>query len=466
MPHDSDGPHPVEYGERTRRLQEAASRHILFSLGHHEDVERSGIKIIERGEGCYVTDTDGRRYLDTFASLLTTVCGHHRPEVHEAMLDQMRKIEFYPIYHDCMTPVVIELAERLANLAPGDLDVCFFVSDGSDATESAIKMARQYFWEQGKKERYKILFRRNSYHGASFGAMSATGIQWFRTPQEPLAPGFVPVMAPHPYRCELGLGPEDSARTALRNAEAIINWEGPQTIAAIILDPVPGSNTGFPPPPDFYLPELKALCERHGILTIYDEIQVGMGKTGRMWCCEHWDVTPEFLCAGKGFSGGFAPISVVLTTPAIADVFRRTEHDFRHGHTYSGHPVSAAAVMAVLDIFQRENLVEHAAEMGALLRGRLDELRALPIVGDVRGIGLLQAVELVANPETREPFPAEMGVGSYVRDWCYRNGMILRNNGDILVLAPPLVITSEIVNQVVDDMRRAIEAAMEHFGLG
>ena len=457
--------HEVEYSERTRAMQQDAMRHVLISLSHYEDVERSGIKIIERGEGCYVFDADGRRYLDTFASLLTSVCGHHRPEVHQAMLEQMRRIEFYPVYHDCMTPVVIELAKRLAALAPGDLEVSYLVSDGSDATESAIKMARQYFWEKGEGQRTKVLFRRNSYHGASFGAMSATGLTWFREPHGPLMPGFIPVMAPNPYRCELGLGPDESARMALRNTEAIIQWEGPQTIAAMILDPVPGSNVGYPVPPDFYLPELKAMCDKYGILTIYDEIQVGMGKTGKMFCCEHWDLFPHFLCLAKGFPAGFAPMGAVLTTTEIADVFRRPGHDFRHGYTFAGHPVCAAAVIAVLDIFEKEGLVDRAAEMGAYLGDKLEELYKHPIVGDVRGLGLLRAIELVADKQTREPLPSQMDVGGFVRDHCYRNGMILRNNADILVLAPPLVITRELIDETVSNIERAIVDAMTRFEL-
>jgi len=393
------------------------------------------------------------------------VCGHNRPEVHEAMLAQMREIEFYPLYHDCMTPVVIELARRLAEIAPGDLEVSFFVNDGSDATESAIKMARQYFWETGERSRTKILYRRNSYHGATMGAMAVTGLQGFREPHPAPGPGYVQVMAPNPYRCELGLDAEESARMALKNTEAIIKWEGPHTIAAMILDPIPGSNTGYPVPPDFYLPELKALCDRHGILTIYDEIQVGMGKTGKMFCCEHWDIVPHFLCLGKGFSAGFVPMGAMMTTSEIADVFRQPGHDFRHGHTLAGHPVCAAAVLAVLDIFEKENLVERAAELGAYLGEKLEALYRHPIVGSVRGMGMLRAVELVADAETREPLAGELGVGAFVRDYCYRNGMILRNNGDILVLAPPLVITREIIDEMVGNIEGGIVAAMEHFDL-
>jgi len=451
----------TEFSGRTQALQRDALKYLLFSLGDYGDIEDSGVKIIERGEGCYIYDTDGRCYLDTFASLLTTICGHHRPEVHQAMLEQMRKIEFYPIYHDCVTPVVIELAKRLAALAPGDLEVSFFVSDGSDAIESALKMARQYFWERGEKSRWKILFRRNSYHGASLGAMAATGLTWFREPQEPLSPGFIPVMAPHSYRCELGLNPEESARMALRNTEAIIHWEGPSTIAAMILDPVPGSNVGYPVPPPFYLPELHALCQQHGILTIYDEIQVGMGKTGKMFCCEHWGVVPDFLCLGKGFSGGFAPFGVVLTTAEIAEVFRRPGHEFRHGYTFAGHPIGAAAALAVLDILEKEHLVERAAEMGDYLGERLNGLYRYPIVGDIRGLGLLRAVELVADREAKTPLDPALKVGNFVRDYCYRQGMILRNNGDILVLAPPLVVTRAIIDAIVAHLEAGIQAALQ-----
>lgn len=455
----------TEHTERTLSLQQDAARYILLNLGDYTDIEMSGAKIIERGDGCYIYDTDGRKFLDSFGSLLSTVCGHNRPEVHQAMLEQMQKLEFFPSYHDGFTPIVIELAKRLAKIAPGDLEVSFFVSGGSEATESAIKMARQYFWEKGEKQRNKIIFRRNSYHGSTLGALSATGLPWFREPQEPLAPGFIPVMSPHPYRCELGLDPEESARVALQNTEVIIRWEGPQTIAAMILDPIPGSNVGYPVPPPFYLPELKAMCEKYGILTIYDEIQVGMGKTGKMFCCENWDVVPDFLCLAKCFSGGFAPMGVVLTTAQIADPFRRPGHEFRHGHTFCGHPVSAAAVMAVLDIYEHEHLVKRTAEMGTYLREKLDELYKYPIVGDVRGIGLLQAVELVADKETRAFLQPPGKVGGFVRDYCYRHNMILRNNEEILVVAPPLTITPGIIDEMVDNIEGGIVAAIEEFGL-
>jgi len=456
----------MEHTERTRALQEDALRYVLLNLGDYTDIEMSGAKIIERGEGCYVYDTDGRKFLDSFGSLLSAVCGHNRPEVHEAMLEQMQKLEFFPSYHDGFTPVIIQLAKRLAKIAPGDLEVSFFVNGGSEATEAAIKMARQYFWERGEKARRKILFRRNSYHGATLGALSATGLPWFREPQDPLVPGFVPVMSPHPFRCELGLEPEESAHIALQNTEAIIQWEGPETIAAMILDPIPGSNVGYPVPPAFYLPELKAICEKYGILTIYDEIQVGMGKTGKMFCCENWNVVPDMLCLAKCFSGGFAPIGVVLTTAEIADIFRRPGHEFRHGHTFCGHPVAAAAVMAVLDIFEKEKLVERAAEMGAYLREKLEELYKYPIVGDVRGMGLLQAVELVADKKTRALLQPPGQVGGFVRDYCYRHNMILRNNEEILVVAPPLVITREIIDEMVGNIDAGIAAAVKHFGLG
>ena len=449
----------IEYSERTRAMQEDAMRHVLISLSHYEDVERSGVKIIERGEGCYVFDADGRRYLDTFASLLTSVCGHHRPEVHQAMLEQMRRIEFYPVYHDCITPVVIELSKRLAALAPGDLEVSYLVSDGSDATESAIKMARQYFYETGQPGRYKILYRRNSYHGASMGAMAATGLQWFREVQPPVAPGFVQVMAPNPYRCELGLDPEQSARMALCNTEAIINWEGPQSIAAMILDPVPGSNTGFPMPPAGYIEGVRALCDRHGILLIFDEVQVGFGRTGKWFCCENWGVVPDILAVAKGFSGGYLPLGAAIARKPIADAFHEAGQGFRHVHTYSGHATACAATLANIEIIETEGLVQRSAELGAYLSAKLEGFYKYPFVGDVRGVGTLWAVELVADRETREPLSPAGQAGGFISKRCRERGMILRNNGDILVMAPALVMTDAQADEMIDLLDKAIADA-------
>ncbi len=418
--------------------------------------------VLVRGEGLYVYDSEGNRYLDTFASLLTTLCGHGRQEVTRAVTEQMERLAFFPGGYDCIMEPTVRLAEKLAQITPGDLSVTFFSCDGSDATEAALKMARSFFWARGEKERRKVIFRRMSYHGSTGVALSATGLPGFRAPFEPLLPGFVSVMPTRCYRCELGLRPESCALACLRNLEETIKWEGPENVAAIIMDPIPGSNTGFPVPPDGYIQGVRDLCDRHGILLLFDEIQVGFGRTGKMFCCENWGVTPDILAVAKGFSGGYLPLAATIARPEIAETIR-AGGGFRHVHTYSGHATACAAALANIEIIQREGLVQRSAELGEILRPRLEELYRYPIVGDVRGIGTLWAVELVANRETREPLAPAGQAGARISAWCRERGMILRNNGDILVMAPALVMTRDQAEEMVALVDQAIAAECAHW---
>ena len=448
---------------QAQELIESARRYIWTSLSDYGDIEKEP-KIFVKGEGCYLVDVNGKRYLDTFASLLTTISGHHRPEIAEAVQRQMEQLEFFPNYHDCYTVPLIKLAEKLAQMAPDPLSVSYFVNDGSEACESAIKMAKQYFWQRGERSRYKIVSRRSSYHGATLGAMSATGLPDFSEPFHPLVPGFVQAMSTWCYRCELDLEPSSCRLACLKNMEQTIRGEKPETVAAVIVDPIPGSNIGYPIPPDGYLQGLRALCDKYGILLIFDEVQVGFGKTGKLFACENWDVIPDFLCLAKGFSGGYLPMGVVLTAPSIADEFRRPGKDFRHGFTFSGHPTVAAAVLAHIGIIERENLVGRAAVMGRYLRERLEQFYTYPIVGDVRGMGMILAIELVADKETRTPLDPKLNVGTWIRDYCWDHGMILRNNGDILVIAPAFTMTEEEADEMLGLMEQAISGAIAHFG--
>jgi len=446
----------------TDSLIEAASRHLWQNyFSDKEEVKRP--QVLVRGEGLYVYDSEGKRYLDTFASLLTTLCGHGRREVIDAVTQQMEKLAFFPSGYDCIMEPTVKLAEKLAEVTPGELSVSFFVQDGSEASEAAIKLARNYHWVRGEKQRTKILFRRYSYHGATLGALSVSGLPSLREPFEPMFPGGVSVMPARCYRCELNLKPETCNLTCLRNLEATVEWEGANSIAAIIMDPVPGSNTGFPPPPAGYLQGVRDLCDKHGILLLFDEIQVGFGRTGKWFACEHWDVTPDILAVAKGFSGGYLPLGAAIATKQIADAFREAGAGFRHVHTYNGHATACAAALANLEIIQNENLVQRSAELGDYLKQRLESLYKHPLVGDVRGMGTLWAVELVADRETRAPLSPAGKAGSLVNDWCRRNGMILRNNGDLLVMAPALVMTNEQADEMVDGLDKAIEAAAREF---
>jgi len=385
--------------EEKEALQRDALAYILPHFASNANLAQ-GAKIYVRGEGCYVFDLDGRKYFDSFATLLTTVCGHNRPEVTEAVRRQMELLEFFPNYGDAFTVPLVELARKLAELLPGELGVSFFVNSGSEANETALKMARQYHVQRGERGRSKFIARRGSYHASTLGGGSVTGLPWFREYFEPLLPGCVFARAARDHERPPGISSREYGEQCLRELEELIEFERPETIAGMIMDPLPGSNTGYPLPPEGYLAGVRRLCDKYGLVLIFDEVQTGFGKTGRWFFCEHDGVTPDIITLGKGLTGGFIPLSVAVTTPHIADVFRQGPgSELRSGSTYGGHTVACAASLANLAIIEREHLVAHAAEMGQRFRELLGRLMAKhPAIVDVRGIGLLWAVMLRPNP--------------------------------------------------------------------
>jgi adenosylmethionine-8-amino-7-oxononanoate aminotransferase len=452
-----------EFSKREQdRLKRDARKYILPHFASNAELAK-GPKVYVRGEGCYLYDIEGTRYLDTFASLLTTICGHQRPEIAEAIRTQSELLEFFPNYVDTFTVPLVRLARKLADIMPGDLEVSFFVNSGSEANETAMKMARQYHVERGQPHRYKILARRHSYTGTTLGGVSATGIPWFREYFEPLLPGCIFAPPARCHECELGLERKTCRLACLRAMEELIKWEGPETIAAITMDPIPGSNIGYPLPPRGYLKGVRELCDRYGILLIFDEVQTGFGKTGKWFACQHWNVMPDIMTIGKGFTGGYIPLAATVTTPKVADAFRKKPgSELRSGSTYGGHTIACAATLANIEIIENERLVPRAARMGKYIQSRLESMRNHPLVGSVRGIGMLWAVELM---DGKKPLDPHLGVGSWIREYCYQRGMILRNNGDILVYAPALVITQKQIDFMLDLTKKAVEAAARHFRL-
>jgi adenosylmethionine-8-amino-7-oxononanoate aminotransferase len=442
-------------------LRRDALFHVIPHFATNEGLAQ-GPKIFVRGEGCYVYDIDGNRYFDSFATLLTTVCGHTRPEVTAAVHEQMQTLEFFPNYGDAFSVPLVELACKLAELMPGDLAVSFFVNSGSEANETALKMARQYHVACGQPHRYKVIARQGSYHATTLGGISVTGLSWFREYFDPLLPGCLFAPAARDHERPAGMTSADYGAVCLRQLEDLIRFESPETISAMIMDPLPGSNSGYPLPPEGYLSGVRRLCDKYGIVLIFDEVQTGFGKTGRWFFCEHEGVTPDIMTIGKGFTGGFIPLGATVTTPKIAEVFRRGPgSEFRSGSTYGGHTVACAATLANIGIIEREGLVAHAAEMGAFFEQRFADLKCkYSIVSDVRGKGLLWAVVLDASSLKRIP-DGKRVLGDWVGGWCHRQGMILRNNGDILVIAPSLIITRDEAQWVADLIDRALGEALE-----
>jgi len=453
--------------DEIEQLKKDALKYVWPFFHDNAELLKKRPKIFTKGEGLYIEDIDGNRYLDSFASLLTTITGHSRIEIADAVYQQMKSLEFFPNYIDAFTIPAIKLAKKLSEIMPGDLSKTFYVNDGSEACETAIKMAKQYFWNKGLKNKSKIISKRYSYHGATYGGISAAGLPWFRQPFEPFVPGFIHVMHAWCYRCELDLDVKTCGLACLKNMEKIIEWEDPDTVAAIILDPLPGSNTGYPNPPEGYIQGIRKLCDRYNILLIFDEVQSGFGKTGKMFASEHFNVVPDIMAIAKGFSGGYLPLGAAVTSEKISDEFlKEPGKEFRHGFTFGGHPVCCAAALANIEVIQKENLVDNAAKMGKYIKDNLDRLKKkYDIVGDIRGMGLLLAVELVKNNKTREPIDPALGVGTWMKNRFYEKGLIIRNNGEILVLAPALNVTKEQADTILSALDEVTGEAVKKFNL-
>ena len=458
-------------------LQEAVHEKILGSWSCNADLDKE-VKIFTAGEGCWLYDIHGRKILDTFSSLITTAVGHGRIEIGEAMLEQMKSLEFFPIYHDGFTVPQIKLAEKLAEIAPGDLEVTCFVNSGSEANEFAIKMARQYFWQTGQPNRTKVIARRGSYHGTTIGTTAVTGFATLRTVSTPV-PGCLFAPQVKCSQCEFGLKYPSCKLCCLKGLEKLIQSEGPDTIAAIIMDPLPGSDSGYPLAPKEYIQGVRRLCDKYGILLIFDEVQTGFGKTGYWFACEYYGVVPDFLVASKAITSGYQPLGAVITKKRIADVFKQGPgSEFRSGSTYGGHTLACVAALKNLEIFEREHLVEHARDLGKYITKRFKELKKYSIVDTISGLGTLWAIELKSDkpigirihdccgeiPESaRRCAECAGSIGAWIRNWCWENGMILRNNGNMLVIAPALVMTYEKFDMVMDFLHQGIQAAMKHF---
>ena len=397
---------------------------------------QADVPVIVRGEGPWVYDDRGRRYLDGLSGLFTTQIGHGRAELADAAAQQARELAYFPIW-SYAHPRAIELAERVTALAPGDLDHMFFTTGGSEAVESAWKLARQYFRAMGQPDRYKVISRYISYHGATLGALSITGVPAFRQPFEPLVPGAIHVPNTNPYR-----------PAAVDPAEAIaiaIETEGPDTVAAVFLEPVQNAGGCFPPPPG-YFQRVREICDEYGVLLVSDEVICAFGRLGHWFGAQRYDYQPDIITMAKGMTSGYAPIGGMVASSRLMEPFSRGDATFLHGITFGGHPVSSAVSLANLDVIEREGVLEHVRANEGAFRATLDRLRDLPIVGDVRGDGYFYGIELVKNQETRETFDddeRERLLRGFLSEALFDAGLICRadDRGDpVIQLAPPLII--------------------------
>ena len=409
--------------------------------------------IVARGAGATLTDIEGREYIDGMASLWNVNVGYGRAELAEAAAEQIRALAFSSAYGGFGTAPTIKLAAKLAELAPGDLEVTFFASGGAEANDTAYKIARLYWKLRGEPERINIISRLRDYHGLTYTATSSTGLPNFWKGFEPLATGFLHAPAPDPYRYS---GEGTAGAGYVSAIEKIVLEAGPHTVAAVVAEPVQGAGGVIVPPPE-YFPLLRRLCDRYGILLITDEVITGFGRTGKWFAVEHWNVKPDLMIFAKGVTSGYLPLSGVMLTRSVHDVLKSVKGMFAHGFTYSGHPTACAVALRNLQILEDEKLVEQVAERGAHLHEKLQELRKHEIVGDVRGLGLIGGVELVKNRQTKESFEASAGAGRRVFLAALEEGVIVRAvAGDVIAVSPPFVITERQIDRVVEVLDGAI----------
>ena len=421
------------------------------------------------GEGCYLIDADGKRYLDGSGGAAVSCLGHGDTEVVEAVKAQLDRLAFAHTGFFTSEPAE-DLADLLIANAPEGIDRVYLVSGGSEATEAAIKLARQYWVEKGEPQRGKLIARKQSYHGNTIGALSAGGNEWRRAQFGPLLLDVSHIDPCYEYRLRHeGESPEEYGRRAADALEAEIQRLGPENVMGFMAEPVVGATAGALAPAPGYFQRIREICDCHGVLLILDEVMCGMGRTGTLFACEQDGVRPDILCVAKGLGAGYQPIGAMLCTAEIYDTIAQGSGFFQHGHTYMGHPAAAAAGKAVVSAILDRGLLPRVQEMGEKLHAKLtDRFGQHPHVGDIRGRGLFRAIELVEDRDSKEPFDPARGLAARIKKAAFAEGLICYpmsgtldgRRGDHVLLAPPFIIEEAQLDELVDKLDRAIEASI------
>ncbi len=446
----------------TSRLQELAQRHLWmhFSrMGAYGD--RHEVPIIVRGEGCHVWDEHGNRYFDGLSALFCVNIGHGRSDIARAGAEQAKELGFFTTWSYAHPPA-IELAAKVASLAPGDLNRVFFTSGGSEAVESAIKLVRQFHKLTGNPNKTKIISRETAYHGTSLGALAVTGITSLRSPFEPFMPGGCHVPNTNLYRLAPGYGAENLAEAIGKRIE----FEGPETVAAVFLEPVQNAGGCFVPP-EGYFQRVREICDEHDVLLVSDEVICSWGRLGEWFGAQRYDYQPDVITTAKGITSAYAPLGAVIASDRLIEPFLQGTSSFAHGFTFGGHPMCCAVALANIDAFEQEAINEHVRENEPAFRAMLDSLRDIPIVGDVRGAGFFQAIELVKDQDTQESFSDEESetlLRGFLSAELYKRGLICRadDRGDPVVqLAPPLISGAAEFAEIESVLRPVLSEAAE-----
>ncbi|WP_425560680.1 aspartate aminotransferase family protein [Luedemannella helvata] len=457
------------------QIGEHAADHLWMHFTRMSSYHDAEVPVIVRGEGAYVWDQHGKRYLDGLAGLFVVQAGHGRTELAEAAAKQAAELAYFPLW-SYAHPKAVELAERLATLAPGDLNRIFFTTGGSEAVESAWKLARAYFKRVGKPTKHKVISRHIAYHGTSMGALSITGLAGIKADFEPLVPSGVKVPNTNLYRAPAGTaGPDGPDGMPGNDAEAFGRWaanrieeailfEGPDTVAAVFLEPVQNSGGCFPPPPG-YFQRVREICDRYDVLLVSDEVICAFGRLGEYFGSQRYGYQPDIITCAKGLTSGYVPLGAMIASERLFEPFATGSDTFLHGITFGGHPVAAAVALANLDVFEREGLLAHVRTHEGVFRSHLEHLRDLPIVGDVRGDGYFYGIELVKDQATRETFnddESERLLRGFLSKALFEAGLYCRadDRGDPVVqLAPPLICDESHFAEIEQILRGVLTEA-------
>ncbi len=449
-------------------IQQKAKDHLWMHFTRQSGMEAGkGVPVIVRGDGHYIYDDKGKRYIDGLSGLFVVQVGHGRERLAEVAKKQAEELAFFPLW-SYAHPKAVELADRLADYAPGDLNRVFFTTGGGEAVESAFKLAKQYWKLMGRPTKHKVISRFVAYHGTPQGALAITGIPAMKEMYEPLTPGGFRVPNTNYYRAEEmgfpGGTEEEFGIWAANRIEEMIEFEGPETVAAVFLEPVQNSGGCFPPPPG-YFQRVREICDKHDVLLVSDEVICAFGRIGEMFACNAFDYVPDIITCAKGMTSGYSPIGAMIASEKLYEPFKTGTTAFYHGYTFGGHPVSAAVALENLDIFEEEKINEHVRENSPKFRAALERLLDLPIVGNVRGAGYFFGIELVKNKETKETFndeESEVLLRGFLSKALFDAGLYCRadDRGDpVIQLAPPLTIGPKEFDEIEGILRGVLTEA-------
>ena len=446
------------------QLQRDNAQYLWHPMAHPRAMKAEGGRpdIIARGAGCWVWDADGHKMLDGVAGLWSSNLGHSCRAVRDAIVAQLDELPFFNTFRGTTHPRAIELSARVVDMmAPDGVAAVMFSNGGSDAVEGALKIARQFHKLRGQKDRSKFIALKQGYHGVHFGGMSVNGNTNFRRAYEPLLPGCFHLDSPWAYRNPWGLEGEALGQAVAQALERELVFQGPDTVAAFIAEPVQGAGGVIVPPANFW-PLVREVCTRHGVLLIADEVVTGFGRTGQMFGTRTWGVQADLWCLAKGISSGYVPLGATAISRHVAEVFDADTTgagQVTHGYTYSAHPVAAAAALATLDMLERDDIPARVREVSGPFQARLGGLvDRVPYVGNVRGIGLMAGIEMVADKATRAPLPKTSDLPARVAREAYRRGLMTRVSGSMMILSPPLVISPQEVEFLCSTLEAAFDA--------